>query len=382
MSRRLLPVLVAASSFTCASDNLSSIPDKPKAPASCRTGGVTGHVCLPGGSTPLSEAYVYVQATDCNGVEQRYQSVTGEDGQFALVDVPEGTFDLVIESDALTTTIPVRVVGGQIATVTRDADGDLLCAAPPLPRVAVITSAVDDGEPWDQVDVLLDDLQIPYDLFDGGGLSSDANELLSDFTALSEYDTVFINCGYMDRDFFKASIEYEDYFDFYGTITFNYNAITYQNLRQFVQNGGSLYASDWAWPAVEGLKANVIDFYGSEGTDGNEVTQGVEGTITADVTNSALESFLGSDRVAVDFDLPIWAVINSVDPSVDVYVRGNFEVYTDDYGFNKTTLTDKPLLVGYRPFAGGGYVIYTTFHYSHQPSAQMLDVLRYLIFQL
>ena len=46
------------------------------------------------------------------------------------------------------------------------------------------------------------------------------------------------------------------------------------------------------------------------------------------------------------------------------------------------TLYNKPLLVGFRPFAGGGFVMYTTFHYHAQPSQQMIDTLEFLIFQL
>ena len=55
----------------------------------------------------------------------------------------------------------------------------------------------------------------------------------------------------------------------------------------------------------------------------------------------------------------------------------------DPYGFGTSqSLSNRPLLVGFRPFAGGGFVLYTTFHYHAQPSAQMLDILKYLIFQL
>ncbi len=376
MSRRVS--LAAALLLACADDGLNSVPEPDKVttgvPTTCQTGAVTGHICNTSG-LPLEGAEVYISATDCNGVTRRYTAESSETGAFAIANVPAGNLDLVIDHPSRTETIPVRIVPGEILTVDEDAGGAPLCDNPPPPRVAVITGS------WDEVDVLLDSLAIPYDLYDGDSYDSEANALLSSLAAMSEYDVIFVNCGSMYRDFL-ATEGSDDYYYYSDTVTFDFNAVTYQNLRQYVQNGGSVYASDWAWPIIEGLKADAIDFYGDEGQNGSEATTGVEGSTEGEIMDAALESFLGQDTVQIDFDLAIWAVIDGVSVGSDVYVRGPVSIYSDPYGWDTTNIGVKPLLVGMRPFTGGGYVIYTTFHYHSQPSAEMLDVLRYLIFQL
>ncbi len=368
-------VFVVAVLSACANDQLATVPEAPPqdptdVPTTCRTGGVTGNVCAANG-TPLGGATVYVEATDCNGMTNRYEATTNDSGAYAIANIPVGVHDLVIDHTAVSHVIPVSIDAGEIVTVTRDAGGELLCSAQPPPHVAVIT-----GD-WDEVQVLLDGLDIPYDLIDG---NTAADGFLSNFAQMSEYDAIFFNCGTNTRPFLHSSMDI-DWGTFMPTTTFDYNAAPYQNLRQFVQNGGSVYASDCAWPVIEGLSSGVIDFWGDE-TAAENTNKGRDGTMTATITDAGLESFLGADTADIDFDLDVWSVIETVSSSVDVYVEGNVSVYTDDYNTQTGSAGVRPLLVGSRPFSGGGYVIYTTFHYHSQPSQEMLDILRYLIFQL
>jgi hypothetical protein len=383
MRRLSLLVVLAALSTSCAEDELSEVPpdsdelDTHEVPETCQTGILNGHICAYD-SDPLEGAYIWISATDCYGVTQRFEAYTGDNGAFVLPNLPAGNHILVIEHAALDQTIPVTVLAGDVVTVSRDGDGELLCDEEPPPRIAVIT-----GE-WDEVQVLLDGLEIPYDTFEGtwdpfSGSGSEAKALLEDFARLSEYDAVFVNCGRMDRDFLASSMG-GSFFD--PTMIFDYNATSFQNLRQFVANGGSIYASDWSWPIAEGLKADVINFYGEEGSDGYNVTKGVEGDLTGQLMDPGLESFLASSTVELSYDLSSWAIIDGVSTAADIYVLGNPPIYTSDDMSTTGQLNSKPLLVGFRPFAGGGYAIYTTFHYHSQPSEEMLDVLRYLIFQL
>ncbi|MBI3179578.1 MAG: hypothetical protein HYZ27_07935, partial [Deltaproteobacteria bacterium] len=76
-----------------------------------------------------------------------------------------------------------------------------------------------------------------------------------------------------------------------------------------------------------------------------------------------------------------WVVAEQAAASVTVYVRGDPPIRSC-WSCSQETLLGRPLLVAARPFSGGGQVIFTTFHYHAQPPEKMLDVLRYLVFQL
>ncbi len=339
----------------------------------CQTGAIMGRVCAPGSSTALAGAHVYAYAADCLGQTQLVETITADNGHFSLVGIPAGTHTFWVETAASSYSFEATVEPGEIGTVDADEPGAPLCLDDAPPRLAVITGS------WDAVDLLLDTLELSYDIYDGyyGGASgkSEAHDLLTDPELMAEYDVIFVACGDLERDFLYGEVDYTAM-----EVSFDFTAETYKNLRDFVLHGGNVYASDWGWPVAEGLNSSAIDFYGDE-RNGVEPLVGKEAGISADIMDEPLEMFMATDDVAIDFDLPGWAVIEDVGAQTKVYVQGNATLEDPDT-LATTTLTDRPLLVGYRPFAGGGYVIYTTFHYHAQPSAEMLDVLRFLIFQL
>ena len=135
------------------------------------------------------------------------------------------------------------------------------------------------------------------------------------------------------------------------------------------------------------LTQKKIDFLGND-LNPYEVNKGQKGSVNADIVSDELRQALGQSNVPVDFDLGNWSVMEKVDGSTMVHVRGRVGVIDNEGGVfagvvgSVSSQQERPLLVGYRPFADGGSVMYTTFHYHAQPNQRMLDVLRVLIFHL
>ena len=93
---------------------------------------------------------------------------------------------------------------------------------------------------------------------------------------------------------------------------------------------------------------------------------GTSEQVIARVHDMELQNKLGTDSVALGFDFSYWSVIQSVGDGVTVHLSGDVEYRisgSEGYG----TLEDVPLLVSFR--AGGGQVIFSSFHWSSQNSA-------------
>jgi hypothetical protein len=343
-------------------------------PATCQTGGVMGRLCLPAGEDVLADAHLTVTALDCLGLPVTFTDDTAANGHFALAGLPAGTHTVSVEHPSWSGTFEITVVPGEIVFAGLGGSDDApLCESPGAPRLAVVR-----GE-YDQVQVLLEGLGLTYDLYEHGGNPSPAHAFLMNLEKMREYDVIFFNCGRNERDFMHSHITYSNPADpLTRRIEFDFEHQTYQNLRDFVMHGGNVYASDWAWPIAEALNPTVIDFHGDE-TNASNVNVGSERDIVADLTDEGLQLFMASADIAIDFNLQGYAIIDAT--TGQVYARGDVPIFATG-GSGTTLLEDRPLLVGFRPFSAGGVVLYTTFHYHAQPSAQMMQLLRYLIFQL
>lgn len=169
--------------------------------------------------------------------------------------------------------------------------------------------------------------------------------------ALDGYCGVFINCG-VDESAFAGPRK---------------NPIVISTLRDFVLGGGTLYASDQSYDVIEALFPEKVDWYRNDDL-ASDAEYGIDGLINASVVDPGLLGYLQQDQpnqssVAINFAYQTWAVIQQVDPSVQVYLRANVPACSDgDACTGQLTLPDTPLTLRFPVGTNGGQVIFTSFH--------------------
>jgi hypothetical protein len=157
---------------------------------------------------------------------------------------------------------------------------------------------------------------------------------------ITTYDSIFINCG---------------------TDMSAYSTV----LQEYVGQGGNLYFSDLADTGLTTAFSGNVNF-GTSVTTGDDVNP-----IVANVDNTGLATFLGSNTVEVLFNIGSWQTITSVESNVATYISGD----TSTLGGT----VDAPITVGWKE-GSGGCIFYTSYHIegASTGSAQEL-ALKYLV---
>ena len=291
------------------------------------TGSVSGQVTAADGTTPIPGVTVSLASAGRYRTETLGRlavdgpsAITDSDGNFTLNDVPAGeqtfmavrgnfqaTFELTVEADELT---------------TLDAPVELVSAT----RIAYVPGS------WDSIE----------DIVTGLGYEVTRISLadLADPAVTSRYGVIFINCGpqagQMPSD---AAVG---------------------NLRTYVQNGGVLYASDFAGAFVETTFPDDISLAQS----------GVAQSVTATVVEEDVRLFVdGRSEINIVYDQSGWVRVTELSDNVTVLLEG--VVNSDDN-------PPEPLAVLLEP--GSGRVVYTTFHNEAGVTQDQLAVLRYFIY--
>lgn len=322
-------------------------PEEPPPPPS---GSVSGRVCAPDGTTWLAGAIVSAQTED--GV---VQTTTDENGYYTLEGVPAGDdVPVTITKGSFETVLLVDVPEDGAVTIPEEE-----CAIDQNVMIAVVNGTYDDVKSV-LLNVGIDESTITE------YASNWATTLLSDYATLSQFDIVLLNCGLNDVPFIA---------DAAGA------AVMRANLRQFVENGGSVYASDWAYNVVELTFPEYIDFHG-EDTDPDSAKKGFStNSIVGSVTDLALATMLGSNQIELHYPLGAWAIMVAVAAQVRVYIRGNAPWTNNPFGFSpQGTHSNVPHTVSFA--VGEGKVVYTSFHQEPGINQQMERVLQLLVFEL
>ncbi|OGY84922.1 MAG: hypothetical protein A3F54_04215 [Candidatus Kerfeldbacteria bacterium RIFCSPHIGHO2_12_FULL_48_17] len=212
------------------------------------------------------------------------------------------------------------------------------------------------------------------------GFSADviAETDLADLDTLKKYSALYLNCS----DAIDAVID-----------------SAAPVLRQYVEEGGVVYASDYTEGLISAAFPGQISFYQGESILGgaSSARMGNMGTLSAKVTDAGLGATIGRGRVDITFDLPNWVVMTGT--AGRVYMRGpapiidfskameNFDLSQLDLSnpenlddLNITfptgeTLEDVPYVVSFE--AGEGEVLYTSFHDEAQVSADVSQILNW-----
>ena len=322
-------------------------PGQPADPS--LTASVTGRVCNTAndGYVVGATASISYDASGDGSTDGVVQDVTDQDGYFLLEGVPLGQHDILVEKGSFSIEIPVVL----------DTEGELVelaeeeCLDPGSVEIAVITGQ------YDSIGDILRGLALDFDTYNG--INNQYLSLLNDPAKMADYDIIFFNCGMSD--------------------TWRPNAGTIgQNVADYVRQGGSIYASDWAFTIYEAAFPDAVDFYGNDQRL-EEVAVGVSGNLRADVLNSNFQAALGSSTASLYYDLDAWAVPIAGGSSVEVLIQGD-AVALDLWTFSYETVRNAPLAL--RLEKGDGVAIYTSFHNENQITVDMERLLEEIIYSL
>lgn len=291
------------------------------------TGSITGQVTAADGTTPIPGVTVSLADAERHRTQTLGRlavdgpsAITDSDGRFTLDDVPAGEQALVAQRGAFRASFQAEVEAGALMTV--DAPVELEST----------TSMAYVPDAWDSIEEIV------------AGLGNEITEIsrsdLADPAVTSQYGVIFINCGP-------------------GTGSLPSDAAV-ENLRAYVQNGGVLYASDWAGAFVETLYPDDI-----------ALTQSGEAQdVTATVVEEDVSLFVdGRSEIEIAYEVSGWVRVTELSDNATVLVNG---VINDEEN------APEPLAVLLE--RGEGRVVYTTFHNEADVSEDQLAVLRYFIY--
>lgn len=346
---------------TDGTDPTDTTPDTPEVFEDCGYGEVVGRVCSPNGSDWLFGVDVSIEATSCTGQTVVIQALTDNNGFYRLTNVPNGQHTLNITTGSFSTqirSVPVNI------NETTDLTGQTTktCLDRRSARIAVLTGVFDSYE------TVLESLGVTYSLFEGDSASATSTRngqaLLLDSDALAEYDILIINSGEWYRLFRDPSRAAD------------LNRMT-NNLIFFVEEGGSLYVSDWAYYWIERTYADRVDFFGDDTVEGPARIGSQTTNLPVTVNSELFQNLLGATETTVSFSWPAWAAMTEAHPGKTTVHLTAANAPLD----NGQTIPAAPMVISFQPTPTSGTVIFSSFNASANDDL-MNRVLRFLIFQL
>jgi hypothetical protein len=321
-------------------------------------GSISGRVCDPSGASWLADALVYTNIVDEDGlVTGVRQAYTDREGFWSLPDLdPYKTYTVYIQS------------GSQV--IFEDdfnlGDGENIvlpepvCFDPQALNIAVITGDYDD------MAKLLEKMGfINFTIIDGKDFDG-LKGFLTRPENLEPFDVIFFNGGHVEEGIFYSKDPTNRTPEVVGVL-----------LEEYVWNGGSVIASDWAYDDIELVWPDSIDFLGDDYTP-NAAQLGEYAEFESTVTDASLAGFLGDQtNLSIEYDLPVWPPMVQVEPYVSVHLTGDVK-YRE--GTQSYTLEDVPLLVS---FSGGqGRVAFSTFRVAANQTPEMALVFQYMMYNV
>ena len=333
-----------------------------------RTGRIEGRICDPSGRSWLASAMAYTNVVHDGQLQETRVAYSDRDGFWLLGDLPgEQTYDVFVQyGPDILFDQEVYVPSGQTVQLSEPD-----CFDPLELKVAVVTGDYDDFQR------VIEQMGFDnYTIYDGLTTGTDICDVcednlrnfLLDADEMAQFDIIMFNGGHIEEDIV---------YDIEPGNGGDADAIM-GNIVGFVQNGGSIYASDWAYDEVEIGWPSRIDFLNDD-AEPNDAEVGEQQTVDATISDSALADWLGSKdgHIDIDYDLSTWPAAVSVDDSVSVHVQGNVDVQV---GPVQDTVSPSPLLVSFND--GDGKVVYASFRVAANASTDMLLTLQYMMYSL
>lgn len=285
-------------------------------------GTVTGTIMYPDGVTPLGGAVVTLggatlvsagpgqQAQALSGP----QAITNSQGQFTLEDVPAGPQTLVATRGLFQVIFQVTVSGGGTTTA-------------PTQTVEQIGQFGSIPGTFDSMHNIAEELNIEIEIVNAA--------IFDDLAAVSEYGMIFLNCS--TRITGETRLE---------------------NVRAYLQNGGTIYISDQSGTTADALVEGLSTGSGGTGSQ----------TIEATVIDDAMGQAIGREEVTITYNLPGWYRIHDL-PS------GEHTVLLEGTRSGESA----PEALAIVAQVGQGQVVFTTFHNTAGLPEDQREVLRYMI---
>jgi hypothetical protein len=296
-------------------------------------GGLSGRICSPAGNTWVANARVWVEMGDGT----IYETFTDADGYFTLNNLPPGIHTVYVQKGSFSTSFDVEVFEDFITEMATEEclDDDI--------AVAVLT-----GD-YDTIEHFLTTLGISHDLY-AGVYDDEYINFLRDPAKMSDYDIIFINCNT-------------------DSSGWSYGNEIGANLRNFIQDGGSVYASDYSYWFIEKAVPNANEFPGDDASPGSAWGEGDSGYVYgADIVSPDLQAALGKTTVDLNYDT-VWVPIDSTTGST--LIQGTYPTWLGS--------TFGPLVTQYD---NGGTALYTSFHNEAQATADMERLIEEFVFSL
>jgi len=316
LRKMMVMVLVFSMVFILTSCDLSSSSRETIEDVRTGVGSVSGYVTAPDEVTPIIGATVVVD-------KLAIQTSTDEEGFYTLSDISVGQQNIIAFKGNFKAEIMVNIAAGENVQV----DNVVL---QPTGKIGVNNGSYDD------IAGILEKLGFEYENIN---LAT-----LADSSKLEEFVVLFFECG---------------------GLSITENSTEANNLLNFIENGGYIYASDYALDIPARLFSDKIDLLGRVG-------EGRDEDVLANIHNEDIKFILGKDTINLNYyDSPGWNVINSVAEDVSIDVTGDIYVSGE-------IVEDSPLLVHLT--YGDGYVILTTFHNATNATEDMLIILQQMAF--
>lgn len=322
-----------------------TVPDPqdppPEKPDDLLLGSVTGQVCAPGTNDWVAGAEAFIVHDFGTSTD-----LTDGEGRFFLTDVPEGHWTVEVVKGSFTASFGVNVTPEETAEIALE---ECIGLEQDDVTIAVVTGLYDD------IGHLLDYLDLTYDVYDGVDPGDDAVDLLRDPALLAAYDIIFFNCG--------MTFSWTTWQDEVGA-----------NVAEYVRNGGSVYASDWAYFLAEAAYPAEHEFVNDDAVLGDAFV-GVADSVTAEVVDPAMADLLGATTAEINFDLDAWVPV--LGTQGEVLLQADFDIYKGLFG---TSPKSGPLAT--RLSDGEGTLLYTSFHNERQSTDDMATLLQEIILSL
>ncbi len=322
-------------------------------------GQITGRVCDPSGADGggwVAGAYVYTSYdSDFDGVaDTTSEDTTDADGRFMLEGLPTGQeYEVNVVKGSFEASFTVMLTTG---TYEIPEDECMLEA----PNIAVVM-----GD-YDHIEDIISNMGLDYTTYNGRWGESEYLDLLEDPAAMAEYDIIFFNCG-INEGWTDSDIERE---------------LVRENIRSFVNSGGSIYVSDWAYLFLELPFPDKISFYGEDdSTLPGAPKLGKADTVEGAVIDLTMQAIVGSGRAEINFEVDSWVVVESISEGVSPLIEAT--VQASNLMGSLETLADVPIAARFEMGSEGGRAIFTSFHNENDATTlDMTDILEEIILSL